>query len=129
MDQTVLYIIGLVAILNTRTDIQVIHAKYDLSTRTKALMFLHHLLILFMILGVFLKTTIFIKMHLFVLLSALVCWFMCGQSCFMADWQRKSINYSEEDLRIIHKSRGKQMLEFFGITIPFILIDLYKLNL
>jgi hypothetical protein len=125
---TVLAIIALMTILNARTDVTVIHAKYSLSIKDKLLLTFHHFVILFMILGVFFKSRRLVRVHLGVVVTALICWFMFGNSCFLADWQRNSIRYTDEDLQIIHKSRDTQLFEFFSIVIPLIAIDILKLK-
>ena len=125
---TVLAIIALMTILNARTDVTVIHAKYSLSMKDKLLLTFHHFVILFMILGAFFKSRRLVRIHLGLIVVALLCWFMFGNKCFLADWQRKSIRYTEEDLQIIHKSRDTQMFEFFVIVIPLLAIDILKLK-
>ena len=125
---TVLAIIALMTILNARTDVTVIHGKYNLTAKDKLLLTFHHFVILFMILGVFFKSRRLVRIHLGVVVAALICWFMFGNSCFLADWQRNSIRYTDEDLQIIHKSRGTQMFEFFVIVIPLLAIDILKLK-
>jgi len=125
---TVLPIIALMTILNARTDVTVIHAKYSLSTKDVLLLTFHHFVILFMILGVFFKTSGLIRVHLGVVVAALICWFMFGNKCFLAEWQRNSIEYTDEDRLIIHKSNGMQLFEFFGIVIPLLAIDILKLK-
>lgn len=125
---TVLAIIALMTILNARTDVTVIHGKYDLTAKDKLLVTFHHFVILFMILGVFFKSKRLVGVHLGVVVIALMCWFMFGNKCFLADWQRNSIRYTEEDIQIIHKSRGTQMFEFFAIVIPLLAIDILKLK-
>ena len=125
---TVLAIIALMTILNARTDVTVIHGKYDLTAKDKLLVTFHHFVILFMILGVFFKSKRLVSVHLGVVVIALMCWFMFGNKCFLADWQRNSIRYTEEDIQIIHKSRGTQMFEFFAIVLPLLAIDILKLK-
>ena len=125
---TVLAIIALMTILNARTDVTVIHGKYNLTAKDKLLLTFHHFVILFMILGVFFKSRRLVRIHLGVVIAALICWFMFGNSCFLADWQRNSIRYTDEDLQIIHKSRGTQVFEFFSIVIPLLVIDVLKLR-
>jgi hypothetical protein len=115
-------------ILNARTDVTVIHGKYDLTAKDKLLVTFHHFVILFMILGVFFKSKRLVSVHLGVVVIALMCWFMFGNKCFLADWQRNSIRYTEEDVQIIHKSRDTQMFEFFAIVLPLLAIDILKLK-
>ena len=124
----VLAIIALMTILNARTDVTVIHGKYNLTAKDKLLLTFHHFVILFMILGVFFKSRRLVRIHLSVVVASLTCWFMFGNSCFLADWQRNSIRYTDEDLKIIHKSRGTQMFEFFVIVVPLLAIDILKLK-
>jgi hypothetical protein len=124
----VLAIIALMTILNARTDITVIHAKYSLAMKDKLLLTFHHFVILFMILGVFFKSRRFVRIHLGVVVAALICWFMFGNKCFLAEWQRNSISYTEEDRMIIHKSRDTQVFEFFAIVVPLLAIDIMKLK-
>ena len=124
----VLAIILLMTILNARTDVTVIHAKYSLSLKDKLLLTFHHFVILFMILGVFFKSKNLVRVHLGVVVLALLCWFMFGNSCFLADWQRNSIKYNEEDLLIIHKPHSTQVFEFFAIVIPLLVIDVLKIS-
>ena len=114
--------------LNVRTDVTVIHAKYSLSMKDKLLLTFHHFVILFMILGVFFKTRRLVRIHLGVVVAALIYWFIFGNKCFLADWQRSSIRYTEEDVQIIHKSRNTQVFEFFVIVVPLLAIDLLKLK-
>lgn len=125
---TVLAIIALMTFLNVRTDVTVIHAKYSLSMKDKLLLTFHHFVILFMILGVFFKTRRLVRIHLGVVVVALICWFIFGNKCFLGDWQRNSIRYTEEDVQIIHKSRDTQVFEFFVIVVPLLAIDLLKLK-
>ena len=125
---TVLAIIALMTILNARTDVTVIHGKYNLTAKDKLLLTLHHFVILFMILGVFFKSRRLIRIHLGIVIVALICWFMFGNKCFLAEWQRNSIRYTEEDLQNIHKSSDTQVFEFFSIVIPLLAIDILKLK-
>jgi len=125
---TVLAIIALMTILNARTDVTVIHGKYNLTAKDKLLLTFHHFVILFMILGVFFKSRRLIRIHLGIVVAALICWFMFGNSCFLADWQRNSIRYTDEDLQIIHKSSDTQVFEFFAIVVPLLAIDMLKLK-
>ena len=125
---TVLAIIALMTILNARTDVTVIHGKYDLTAKDKLLVTFHHFVILFMILGVFFKSKRLVRIHLGVVIAALMCWFVFGNKCFLADWQRNSIRYTEEDVQIIHKSSDTQVFEFFSIVVPLIAIDMLKLK-
>ena len=115
-------------ILNARTDVTVIHGKYNLTAKDKLLLTLHHFVILFMILGVFFKSRRLIRIHLGIVIVALICWFMFGNKCFLAEWQRNSIRYTEEDLQIIHKSSDTQVFEFFSIVVPLLAIDILKLK-
>lgn len=125
---TVLAIIALMTILNARTDVTVIHGKYKLTAKDKLLLTFHHFVILFMILGVFFKSRRLVRIHMGVVVAALICWFMFGNSCFLANWQRNSIRYTDEDLQIIHKSRDTQVFEFFAIVVPLLVIDAWKLK-
>ena len=115
-------------ILNARTDVTVIHGKYNLTVKDKLLLTFHHFVILFMILGVFFKSRRLIRIHLGVVVTALICWFVFGNKCFLAEWQRNSIRYTEEDVQIIHKSSDTQVFEFFSIVVPLIAIDMLKLK-
>lgn len=115
-------------ILNARTDITVIHAKYSLSMKDKLLLTFHHFVILFIILGVFFKTRCLVMIHLGVVIIDLICWLTFGNKCILAEWQRNSISYTEEDLAIIHKTHDTQMFEFFGIIVPLLAIDILKLK-
>lgn len=124
----VLAIIALMTILNARTDVTVIHGKYDLTAKDKLLLTFHHFVILFMILGVFFTSRRLIKVHLALVSIAFICWFLFGNKCFLAEWQRSSIPYTDEDIRIIHKSRDTQVAEFFSIVIPLLIIDAWKLK-
>lgn len=128
IDTIVLSIIGLMTILNSRIDITVIHGNYTLTLKDKLLLLLHQFLILFMILGVFFQTKPFIQFHFGLVCLALLCWVLFGNKCFLADWQRNSIQYTSEDIQRIHKPRSTQVFEFFGIVIPLIIIDLYRLG-
>ena len=96
--------------------------------KDKLLLTFHHFVILFMILGVFFKSKRLVRIHLGVVVAALICWLMFGNKCFLAEWQRNSINYTEDDRMIIHKSYGTQMFEFFGIVVPLLAIDILKLK-
>ena len=125
---TVLAIIALMTILNARTDVTVIHGKYNLTAKDKLLLTLHPFVILFMILGVFFKSRRLIRIHLGIVVVALICWFLFGNKCFLAEWQRNSIRYTEEDIQIIHKSSDTQVFEFFSIVIPLLAIDILKLK-
>ena len=112
---------------NYCTDIDVIHSEYDVDTKTKFLMFIHHVLIVSAIAGMFFVNKTNIKIHILILAIELILW-QIFNGCIMAILQREWINYTEEDLVRIHGATEIQNSNFYLITILGIVLDLLKLK-
>ena len=119
--------IFMVTALNTHTDIFVIHRKYTLTPRQKLEMFVHHIIILTVLLGIFFTDRKSILVHALVVAGCLVCWFM-NDGCIMAQWQRSNVGYTPDDLVAIHGTPEKQLEQFIGTIGPVALITVYKLR-
>ena len=126
-DTIVWLIICLMTVYMSLIDIRIIHGKYQLNEKHKINILLHQFFILIAMIGVFFTTRPNIQAHLFLVGVFIVC-MLYFKGCFMAQWQRNNITYTQEDFTIIQKPKSRRNLEFLIIIIPVLLIDLYKLR-
>jgi|688.fasta_scaffold348587_2 hypothetical protein len=110
----------------TDMDVNHVHRNYKLPLDVKALMFLHHLIITMVVLGIFLTSKKFIRMHLVATAFIFILWFSFD-GCVLTFLQKELINYFPGDCEAIHGTYTKQAREQFVIGGSIILYDFYKL--
>ena len=126
-DAIVWAIIALMTANNSLTDIEVIHGRYELGPKHKLNILVHQFVILTAMLGLFFTRRTNIQAHLFLVCVSIAC-MLFFKGCFLAQWQRNNITYTQEDFHRIQKSKSRRNLEFLTIIVPVLLIDLYKLR-
>ena len=125
-DKLVWFVILLTAYFNARTDIDVIHMNYELDKSTKNLMYLHHIILTLMTMGILFTKNISIKIHTLLLLLIFVGFFLCN-GCIIAIKQREAISYTKRDLLKIHGTY-EDSLKYILLLIPLLAFNLYKLK-
>jgi hypothetical protein len=109
----------------SRTDIDVIHGRYMLTLKQKLNIYVHQFIILVVTIGILFQKRSNIQTHMFLTSVCVACW-LWFDGCFMAEWQREQIPYTEDDLAVIQKPEDVRFREFIW-TIPILIFDLYKL--
>lgn len=126
-DKLVWFVILLTAYFNARTDIDVIHMNYELDKYTKNLMYIHHIILSLMTIGILFTKNISIKVHTLLLVFICVGFFVC-KGCILAIKQREAISYNKRDLLKIHGTHEGSRIKIL-LLIPLIVFDLYKLGI
>ena len=126
-DATVWAIIALMTVCNSLVDIDVIHGRYELGPKHKLNILIHQFVILTAMLGLFFLDRQNIQAHLFLICVSIAC-MLFFKGCFLAQWQRANITYTQDDFIRIQKTKSRRNLEFLTIIVPVLLIDLYKLR-
>ena len=78
-------------------------------------------------LGLFFLDRQNIQAHLFLICVSIAC-MLFFRGCFLAQWQRTNITYTQDDFIRIQKTKSRRNIEFLTIIVPVLLIDLYKLR-
>jgi hypothetical protein len=128
MSTQVYYCIFLASILTSAVDIQVVHKNYDLEPFDKTVLFLHQVVIVYMVLGLTFTSRSEILTHLFSALIVMALWNHNGH-CVLSQYMENSLHYKPEDHHLIimdYPVRRKYHLTFF---LPIIAIDIIKLTL
>ena len=126
-DATVWAIIALMTVCNSLVDIDVIHGRYELGPKHKLNILIHQFVILTAMLGLFFLDRQNIQAHLFLICVSIAC-MLFFKGCFLAQWQRANITYTQDDFIRIQKTKSRRNIEFLTIIVPVLLIDLYKLR-
>ncbi len=107
-------------------DIFKIHRNYQLCTEAVVNIYLHHIIIVGVMLGVFFKNIFFKKIHLIISL-AITCLWMWNGGCVMTRWQYEVIPYDESDLKELDGDFTQQLVNHLFIMVPVIAYDFYKI--
>lgn len=126
MDVTLLKVTALMGLYLGTLDVFQIHRNYTLDTETIANMYLHHILITFIMIGTFFYSKAMTKFHVITALLVLGLW-IHNDGCLMTMWQNEKIPYSTQDYHDIHGTRETRAQNHFLIMIPAIAYDFYKL--
>jgi hypothetical protein len=125
-DSQLWLLIFIITAYNWHTDVYVIHRKYELSSRVKFLMFLHHVLIVTnLMVGYFFTEPTNIMIHLLLSVGVILCWLM-HKGCIVSIEQSKMIDYSESDRKVLHPQDFNLILL---LILPGIILDVYKIFL
>jgi hypothetical protein len=102
------------------------HRNYMLGPEVMANMFLHHILIIYIMLGGFLRSWIGTRVHLVLCILIMSMWFK-NHGCIMSHWQKEDIPYTSWDLECIHGSYEESRNTHLFIMLPVIAYDFYKI--
>lgn len=127
MDTVIWLIIIMITICNSLLDIEVIHGRYDIGPKHKLNIVIHQFYILTGLIGIFFMQRANVIAHLFLVSMFITCW-LFFRGCVLAQWQRANITYSQDDFLRIQKSKRRRLIEFVGMVVPMVLIDIYKLR-
>lgn len=125
---SIYWTILLAAICFTNIDINVIHKNYSLKPVQKGVLFLHALVIYYLILGMTFPDRFNTMIHLVFALAVAVLWNYHGH-CILSMFMEQSVEYSDEDYKIIIMEYPDRLKTFLSIVIPAILVDVVKLLL
>lgn len=129
MDGDLFKVIVIVGTYITILDVFKIHRDYALRPETIANLYLHHILILGVVIGSFFKNIFLKKIHLAVCLCVTTAWLWNG-GCILTRWQCEEVPYTKKDLIEIVEQDGNFMHQLIGhlaVMVPVILYDFYKL--
>ena len=123
---SVYYCMFIGALMTTTLDIDYIHKNYDLTPFDRAILYLHQLVIIYMLFGLTLTTRQETITHLVAAILLMALWNYHGH-CILSLYMENSVNYTKEDYDIIimeYPKRRKFHLSFF---LPILAIDVIKL--
>ena len=126
MDWTLQKLMVLMAINTTAVSINHVHRTHNLGIGARLVLFLHHLVIMIIIIGAFLTTDRFIRYHLLLATGVFVMWF-CIDGCFLTFAEKELVDYSPSDTAALHGTYENGATHQLLITLPLILYDFYKL--
>lgn len=107
-------------------DIEYIHRQYDLDQDTKLIMYLHGLVLAYMIQGAIFYERSDILMHLLSLITIALLW-VYNRICILTLFVKNRVTYTEEDYNSIIKKYDTRVRDVFKTIIPLIFIDAMKL--
>ena len=102
------------------------HRNYILTPEAIANMLLHHILIMYILLGGFFRSWLGTRVHLGICILVTSLWFR-NRGCLMTQWQKEDIPYTDWDLECIHGSYEDSMKLHLFIMMPVIAYDFYKI--
>jgi hypothetical protein len=126
MDADLLKIIFIMGSYITILDVFKIHHKYHLGTEAVVNMYLHHILIIGVMVGSFFKNLFLQKIHLALCLFITTLWFSKG-GCIMTMLQNELIPYTKEDREVIEGDYQTRVVNHLFVIVPVILYDFYKI--
>jgi hypothetical protein len=129
MDEDLLKIIFIMGSYITILDVFKIHKKYHLGTEAVVNMYLHHILIVGVVVGSFFKNLFFQKIHLAVCMCVTSAW-LWNRGCVLTKWQVEAVPYTKQDLVDIVEMDGNftnQLLGHLMVMVPAISYDFYKI--
>ena len=129
MDGDLFKVIVLVGTYISILDIFKIHRDYKLSAEAAANIYLHHILIMWVVIGSFFKNIFLKKIHLAICLCVTGVW-IWNRGCVLTRWQVEEISYTKKDLVEIVEMDGdftNQLICHLAVMVPVILYDFYKL--
>jgi hypothetical protein len=129
MDEDLLKIIFIMGSYITILDVFKIHKKYQLASEAVVNMYLHHILIVGVVVGSFFKNLFFQKIHLAVCMCVTSAW-LWNRGCVLTKWQVEAVPYTKQDLVDIVEMDGNftnQLLGHLMVMVPAISYDFYKI--
>lgn len=129
MDETLLKVIFIMGSYITILDVFKIHKEYTLSAEAIVNIFLHHILIVGVVVGTFFKNIFFKKIHLAMCLCVTSAW-MWNRGCVLTQWQVEAVPYTKKDLVDIVEMDGDFINQLSGhllVMVPAISYDFYKI--
>jgi hypothetical protein len=114
------------AIITTTTDIQIIHRNYDLKPFDKAIVFIHQLVIVYILFGLTFTTRAETITHLTAILLIMALWNYHGH-CILSLYMENSVDYNKEDYDVIIMEYPERRKFHLGFAIPIVAIDVLKL--
>jgi hypothetical protein len=129
MDEALFKVIFLLGSYISILDIFKIHREYRLSAEAIVNIYLHHLLIVWVVVGSFFQNIFLKKIHLMVCL-AITCTWLWNRGCIMTRWQVEAVPYTKRDLiEIVEVDDDftNQLLGHLMVMVPAISYDFYKI--
>lgn len=127
MNDILVWIIGIIfSYLNYKKDVNIIHMNYQLNHKVKRIMFIHHIIMTFLLFGVLFSSSINIKLHALFFSAVFIMFFLCN-GCILEIIQKKEIPYSQRDVSTIHDSYQKSKTNMF-LLLVIVALDIYKLK-
>jgi len=129
MDRDLFWIIIIVASYISILDVYKIHRDYLLNNEAIANIYLHHVLIVGLVVGSFLKNIFLKKIHLLVCLCVTTAWVWNG-GCILTKWQIEAVPYTKKDLVDIMEMDGdfiRQLAGHLMVMVPVIAYDFYNI--
>lgn len=123
---SVYWTVLLAALLYTNVDINVIHKNYTLKPIEKGILFIHALVIFYLLLGMTFTDRFNTMTHLIFALATTILWNYHGH-CILSMFMEQSVGYNEEDYKNIIMEYPDRQRCHLGIIIPVIVIDVIKL--
>lgn len=128
MSLSIYWTVLLASLMYTNVDINVIHKKYQLKPIEKGILFIHALIIFYLLLGMTFTDRTSIMVHLAFALGTTALWNYHGH-CILSMFMEKSVGYSDEDYKSIIMEYPERKKCHLGIIVPVIVIDIIKLIL
>jgi hypothetical protein len=129
MDEDLLRVIFILGSYIAILDIFKIHREYRLSAEAIVNIYLHHLLIVGVVVGSFFKNIFLKKIHLMACL-AITCTWLWNRGCIMTRWQVETVPYTKRDLNEIVEVDDdftNQLLGHLMVMVPVVFYDFYKI--
>jgi hypothetical protein len=129
MDEVLFKVIFLLGSYISILDIFKIHKEYRLSAEAMANIYLHHVLIVGVVVGSFFQNIFLKKIHLVVCMCVTGAW-LWNRGCIMTRWQVETVPYTKRDLVDIVEIDDNfthQLLGHLMVMMPAISYDFYKI--
>jgi hypothetical protein len=126
MDEDLLRVIFILGSYIAILDIFKIHRNHRLCTEAVVNIYLHHILVVGVIVGSFFKNIFLQKFHLATCLLITTMWFM-NRGCIMTKWQYEVIPYTKADKDELDGDFYTQMINHLFIMVPVVFYDFYKI--
>lgn len=107
-------------------DAESIHRQYKLNDDTKLIMYLHGLVISYMIQGSVFYERADVLMHFLSLIIIAVLW-LYNRNCILTIFVKNNVRYTDEDYFSVIGKNPQRMHRVFSFIIPLIFIDAMKL--
>jgi hypothetical protein len=107
-------------------DMDVIHRNYDLKPFDRAVLFMHQLVISYMLLGLTFTTRQETITHLVGAILIMAMWNYHGH-CILSLYMENSVNYTKEDYDVLIMEYPKRRQFHLTFFIPILAIDVIKL--
>lgn len=129
MDGVLFKVIFLLGSYISILDIFKIHKEYRLSAEAMVNIYLHHILIVGVVVGSFFENIFLKKIHLAVCMCVTSAW-LWNRGCVLTKWQVETVPYTKQDLVDIVEMDGNftnQLLGHLMVMVPAISYDFYKI--